>query len=76
MFPGSTSYNEGQFSPKRGSAHKWHVWCATGAIEVIEKREYEAWLSGNPDTPYLISFANGSAAHITPLPTPALDGAR
>ncbi|MFA5133951.1 MAG: hypothetical protein WC459_04080 [Patescibacteria group bacterium] len=44
----------------------WHVWCHTGAIEVLEKREFIKFLEENPNGAYCINFANGSAARINP----------
>lgn len=62
---GSQHYPEGQYQPRRGARHNWHVWCCTGALQVLEEKEYESWLEANPDERWQINFANGSAARIS-----------
>jgi hypothetical protein len=59
-------YREGEFSPKRGGEHNWHVWCCTGALEVLRSREYITYLAEHPDVAYTINFANSSSARIQP----------
>ncbi len=59
-------YPEGQFVPMRGGEHYWHVWCNTGLLQVLEKKEFEEVLGKNPDGYYTINFANGAAARIAP----------
>lgn len=63
---GLQKYQEGQFSPKPGAEHNWHVWCNTGALEVLRGGEYAQWLVDHPGEGYTINFGNGSAAKISP----------
>ena len=63
---GSQQYSEGKFKPERGGGNNWHVWCMTGALQVLDTKEYEQWLEKNPGQFYSINFANGSAARISP----------
>lgn len=63
---GSQNYQEGHFAPKRGGNMNWHVWCATGALQVLDTAEYVEWLNNNPNDAYTINFANGSTARIHP----------
>jgi len=66
MFFGSQVYPEGRYKPQRGSGSNWHVWDETGALEVINKKEYPEWLKNYPEASYTINFANGSCARIFP----------
>lgn len=59
-------YDEGRHKPERGLEHNWHVWCLSGATEVLLKREYVKWLDENPDDAYTINFGNASYADINP----------
>jgi hypothetical protein len=63
---GSQYYPEGQFKPERGGGNNWHVWCTTGAQQVLDTKEYEEWLKQHPEHSYTVNFANGSAARIHP----------
>jgi hypothetical protein len=63
MFPGQQYYPESRFRPERGMGHSWHVWCDSGALEVLQKKEYLTLAMGEQ---YLVNFANGSAARISP----------
>lgn len=64
--PGSQVYREGQFKPKPGHEHNWHVWCKTGALEVLENGEHVKWLEGDNDGIFSINFGNASAARVSP----------
>ena len=64
MFPGQQKYPEGHFQPARGGEHNWHVWCMTGALQILGIREFIRWLAEHPDNGYTVNFANGSAARI------------
>ncbi len=66
MFPGQQEYREGQFPPKPGYDHDWHVWCSSGALLVLKKQGYVRKLADQPDDAYTINFANGSGALIQP----------
>jgi hypothetical protein len=63
---GTQVYPEGSIQPERGAEHNWHVWCHTGAKQVLKTREYEQWLAEHPGESYTINFANSSAARIFP----------
>ncbi len=63
---GSQHYTEGAYRPLRGGDINWHVWCNTGALEVLNANEFETVLGKNPEGYYTINFANASAARITP----------
>jgi hypothetical protein len=63
---GSQVYPEGRFAPTRGECSGWHVWCHTGARQVLGEREFVSWLACNPGRRYIINFANGAFAHIRP----------
>lgn len=60
------SYAEGVFLPRSGGHGRWHVWCCSGAEQVLEKKEYVSFLRQHPDRAYLINFANGALAGIRP----------
>lgn len=64
MFPGSQVYPEGRIPPERGLGHKWHVWCATGALQVLHSDEIAQLQNANPEVVVIINFANGAAANI------------
>lgn len=65
MFAGATQYSEGQIRPMgRPSGSGYDVWCMTGALEVLRRREYVKWLIDNPNGNYMVNFANGAAARI------------
>jgi len=68
MIFGVQSYSEGRHKPVQGMEHNWHVWCNTGACEVLESKEYVSWLAEekNLGFSYRINFANSSAAQIKP----------
>jgi hypothetical protein len=52
--------------PQPGGEHNWHVWDCTGALQVLQTREFIAWLAENPGEWYTINFANNSSANINP----------
>ena len=64
MFPGTQHYPEGRFKPERGGGCNWHVWCSTGALQVLRGGEFAQLLKEHPDREYIINFANGSGADI------------
>lgn len=66
MFPGWQQYPEGRFRPERGVECNWHVWCHTGALQVLDEQQIERWLTEHPAESYIVNFANGSAANIAP----------
>jgi len=59
-------YTEGQHAPERGSETNWHVWCKTGACQVLTREELEAWFQEHPDQPFGVNFANGAFARLEP----------
>ena len=61
----SSRWGELDILPKRKDDH-WLVWCASGALRVIQSNEYEAWLSEHYNEAYTIVFAHKASAHITP----------
>lgn len=63
---GSRQYPEGQFQPQAGCEHNYHVWCATGALQVLKSEEYVRYLEEHPEEAYTVNFANGAFAHIAP----------
>jgi len=63
---GSQQYPEGQYEPERGAEYNWCVRCNTGALQVLQQREYVQWLADHPGKSYTLNFANGSAARISP----------
>lgn len=63
---GTTYYSELQFQPVRGGEHDWHVWCASGALQVLNTGEHETKLTQDPQWVFSINFANNAAARITP----------
>ena len=62
---GSTRYPDGGHRPMRGYEHNWHVWCATGALEVLRSGEHETWLRDNPGDSFTINFGNNSSSRHT-----------
>ncbi len=68
--PGSTYYPENRFKPERSvlsiSGHHWHVWCSSGALEVVQGGEFREWLAAHPGDYYTINFANNASARIQP----------
>jgi len=59
-------YPEGLHKPERGGEVDWHVWCNTGAQEILRTEEYAEKISANPAYKWVVSFANASAARIFP----------
>ena len=63
---GSKRYGELKFALERTAQDNWHVWCQTGALQVLTGEELREWLTAHPGETCAINFANNSAAHIQP----------
>ena len=59
-------YPEGQRPIQKVGDYGYHVWCSTGALEALSRREYEKFLSEHTGESYLVNFANGAYAQISP----------
>lgn len=67
MLFGRTVYAEGFFSPEMGiSEGQWYVWCATGALSVLQAIDLRRWFLADRTRKLQILFANNAAARIEP----------
>lgn len=65
LLPGGANYGQRQHAPEKVTGG-YHVWCESGAADVLGSREFVAWLKKNPNMSYGINFANNASANIQP----------